>query len=57
VNLPAAFFVGGIWMLGSAIWQTFYRCTRRGAPHEVLVLLGIDVVPAVVLAIVIGNLA
>lgn len=57
MNLAAAFFSGGVWMIASAIWQTLYRSSRVDPGKRVFTLLGIDIVPAMLMALVVGSLA
>ncbi len=57
MNLPAAFFAAGIWMIASAIWQTAYRNPRIDAEGRVLIRLGVDLIPGVILAVIVAILA
>ncbi|MGA7669092.1 MAG: hypothetical protein WBW04_01635 [Nitrolancea sp.] len=57
MNLAAAFFAAGVWMIASALWQIFYRTPRIEPDGRVLMRLGIDVVPGALLAMVVAFLA
>lgn len=57
MNLPAAFFSAGIWMIASAVWQVAYRSPRFDPEGRVLTRLGIDVIPAVFVALVVAHFA
>ncbi len=57
MNLTAAFFVAGVWMIAAAIWQQSYRATRVDPGSKVVLYLGADVVPAAILALIVGYLA
>ncbi len=57
MNLAAACFAAGVWMIASAIWQIVYRTPRFEPDGEVLMRLGIDVAPGVLLAIVVAFFA
>ncbi len=57
MNLAAACFAAGVWMIASAIWQMAYRTPRFEPDGRVLMRLGIDVVPGLLLAIVVSFFA
>lgn len=57
MNLAAACFAAGVWMIASALWQVIYRTPRFEPDVRLLRRLGIDLVPGAILAIVISFFA
>lgn len=57
MNLPAAFFSAGVWMIASALWQVAFRSPRFDPEGRVLTRLGMDVLPGVLVALVVAHFA
>ncbi len=57
MNLAAAFYTAGIWMILTAIWQAGYRYGRVDPSNKVMMRLGVDVVPGLILALIVARLA
>lgn len=57
MNLPAAFFSAGVWMIASAVWQVAFRSPRFDPEGRVLTRLGMDVLPGVLVALVVAHFA
>lgn len=56
MNLPAAFYTAGLWMIASAIWQLSYRSRKSDPKSSVFIQVGVDIIPGTILAIIVASL-
>jgi hypothetical protein len=56
VNLAAALFGAGVWMIASALWQLAYRSPRADPEGTILTRLGVDVIPGVIVALLVARI-